>query len=233
MNNILHKPNVLAITWILTVCALVMTAFAFASAQTTAGISAQMSPGDSGAQVTALQHFLAADDSVYPEGLITGYYGSLTTAAVQRYQCKEGVVCQGDVATTGYGRVGPATLAKIEEQEGTLPGGGTTVTTPSYPSSSSDVWAPVISAPMVATSSTSATIHWNTNEPAHDRVMYGTVWPFLYATAQSSADTTFDMSGDALLSGLTPSTKYYYVLESVDASGNLQWSINHSFVTTQ
>lgn len=230
MKKTLRTSDILAVGWVLTVCAFVLAAFAFANAQSV-GVTTQLEPGDSGAQVTALQQFLAADDSVYPEGLVTGFYGELTTAAVERYQCNEGIVCQGNVATTGYGKVGPATLAKIRMQQGTSPGGGTTAPPISYPGTGGDVSAPVLSAPTVATSSSSATIHWTTNEPATSRVMYGTVWPFLYASAPSAPDATFDMSSDAILSGLLPNTKYYFVLESVDASGNLQWGINHSFVT--
>ena len=62
--------------------------------------------------------------------------------------------------------------------------------------------------------------------------MYGTVWPFLYASALSVIDTTFDASSDVTLSGLSANTTYFYVLESIDASGNLQWGINHSLKTS-
>jgi len=34
------------------------------------------------------------------------------------------------------------------------------------------------------------------------------------------------------MTGLNPSTTYYYVLESIDASGNLQWGFGHSFTTS-
>ncbi|MBI4087855.1 peptidoglycan-binding protein [Candidatus Kaiserbacteria bacterium] len=229
--RLLQKTDFFALGWVLTVITLVVVAFAVTNVFASSAITTQLEPGDSGVQVSALQQFLAVDGSVYPEGLVTGYYGDLTTAAVQRYQCKEGIVCQGDVATTGYGRVGPATLAKIAMQQGNLPGGGMTLPPISYPPTGGDVWAPVLSVPTVTTSSASATIHWTTSEPARSRVMYGTAWPFLYASAPSALDPTFDASSDVTLVGLTPNTKYYYVLESVDASGNLQWGINHSFTT--
>ena len=51
-----------------------------ASALTT--ISSYLDFGARGADVTSLQQLLAADASVYPEGLVTGYFGSLTRAAV-------------------------------------------------------------------------------------------------------------------------------------------------------
>ena len=68
-----------------------------------------------GNQVTALQKFLAQDSSVYPEGLITGYYGQLTEKAVQRWQAKYSVVSSGLPSTTGYGSAGPKTRARIKE----------------------------------------------------------------------------------------------------------------------
>lgn len=234
--NAKRKTNTLATLWVAGIVLCVLAAFAIARAQTTtSAVSTQMSPGDSGSQVSALQTFLAADATIYPEGLITGYYGNLTLAAVQRYQCKNGLVCSGDVASTGYGRVGPATLAKIAMQQGTNPGGGTTLPSISYPSISGDVNAPIISAATVATSSTSATIMWATNEPARSRVMYATTWPFVYAYAFSANSSSgVSQNASATLSGLSPHTTYYYVLESVDASGNLQWDFNgfHNSFTT-
>jgi peptidoglycan hydrolase-like protein with peptidoglycan-binding domain len=66
-----------------------------------------------GGQVSELQKFLAKDQEVYPEGLVTGYYGRLTEKAVQRWQAKYGVISSGGPAVTGYGVVGPKTRAKI------------------------------------------------------------------------------------------------------------------------
>lgn len=65
--------------------------------------------------VRSLQEFLAKDASLYPEGFITGYFGPLTKKAVQRFQCKYGIICNGDESTTGYGQVGPRTLQKINQ----------------------------------------------------------------------------------------------------------------------
>ena len=67
----------------------------------------------SGADVSKLQQFLASDPSVYPEGKVTGYFGALTQAAVQRFQVKNNIVSSGTPSTTGYGKVGPRTIAAI------------------------------------------------------------------------------------------------------------------------
>ena len=82
--------------------------------------------GSSGDDVTRLQQFLALDPSVYPEAIITGYYGALTEAAVKRFQCKNKIVCDGDPASTGYGVTGPRTAAILSLQ---CPDGGGIVTT--------------------------------------------------------------------------------------------------------
>ena len=62
-----------------------------------------------GGDVTRLQRFLAADPSIYPEAAITGYFGSATMRAVQRWQARAGLVSSGDPESTGYGYVGPRT----------------------------------------------------------------------------------------------------------------------------
>jgi PKD repeat protein len=72
--------------------------------------------GSSGDDVTRLQQYLARDTSVYPEGQVTGYFGSLTQAAVKRWQAKYNIISSGDEATTGYGQVGPRTAAAMSLQ---------------------------------------------------------------------------------------------------------------------
>lgn len=84
-----------------------------------------LKPGSSGDDVFRLQQFLARDPSVYPEALVTGYYGSLTQAAVQRWQVKYNIVSSGTPETTGYGQVGPRTAAAMSLQCSTSSVGGT------------------------------------------------------------------------------------------------------------
>ena len=67
--------------------------------------------GIQNSDVTALQSFLKSQGTdIYPEGLVTGYFGSATEKAVQRFQAKYGLSQLGDSA---YGFVGPKTRAKI------------------------------------------------------------------------------------------------------------------------
>ncbi len=73
----------------------------------TALFARDLAMGTKNNDVSRLQAFLASEKELYPEGLITGYYGSLTRAAVIRFQAKYGIA--------QVGRVGPETRAKLEE----------------------------------------------------------------------------------------------------------------------
>ncbi len=58
-------------------------------------------------EVKELQKIMATMSEIYPEGLITGYFGPLTKKAIQRFQLKYGVVnSEFDI---GFGRFGPKT----------------------------------------------------------------------------------------------------------------------------
>lgn len=64
-----------------------------------------LSKGMSDPEVSTLQSVLKQDPSIYPEGLVTGYFGALTEAAVKRFQAKYGI--------EQVGVVGPITRAKL------------------------------------------------------------------------------------------------------------------------
>ncbi len=67
--------------------------------------------GDTGEDVKQLQIFLKNQGiEIYPEGLVTGYFGNLTKSATQRFQEKYDIAKSGDA---GYGYVGPKTRAKM------------------------------------------------------------------------------------------------------------------------
>ena len=70
-----------------------------------------MGQGATGDNVTILQTLLAADPGIYPEGTISGYYGSLTAAAVKRFQKQNGL--------EQVGNVGPKTLKLLNKMLGT------------------------------------------------------------------------------------------------------------------
>src|SRR3989344_4990492 len=75
-------------------------------------LTRSLSRGISGNDVLRLQTFLARDPSIYPEAVLSGYFGPLTERAVQRWQVKFGVISSGP----GYGIAGPRTAAAIALQ---------------------------------------------------------------------------------------------------------------------
>lgn len=184
------------------------------------GFSRDLEISMSSTDVTALQTYLALDTSLYPEGLITGYFGPLTQAAVTRFQAQNGI--------DQVGRVGPITRAKLNSLLGLS-------NMPSIPpfgiGGSDDMSAPTMTATTVTPSSNSAAISWTTNEPAWSRVMYGAVWPFLYSAAPKTEDPSFDSSASVTLTNLTPNTTYYFVRKSEDAAGNIMLSAPQQFHT--
>jgi peptidoglycan hydrolase-like protein with peptidoglycan-binding domain len=205
---------------VLTALALVLFAPSISLAATTIG--SYMSQGSTGADVTALQTFLSLDTTIYPEGLVTGYYGPLTAAAVTRFQARYGI--------DQVGVVGPITLGKIN---GLLASGGFGGSnTGGVVTTFGDVSAPYMSGESVSVSNNSATISWTTSEASQNRVMYSTSWPFLYATAASASDATqFDTQASVTITGLQPNTVYFFVPESVDANGNVMYTTAQNFTT--
>jgi len=63
----------------------------------TINLTRQLARGMSGEEVALLQEVLAADSSVYPEGLVTGFFGQLTEKAVRKFQQKHGLDQIGEV----------------------------------------------------------------------------------------------------------------------------------------
>ncbi len=91
-----------------------------------------------------------------------------------------------------------------------------------------DVTAPIISNEQVTTTSSSATISWNTNEAADSNVSYGTSDAYENGIISDGSSV---VSHSVTLSGLAEATTYHYQLESTDSSGNTATSIDLTFVT--
>lgn len=93
--------------------------------------------GSKGDEVKTLQQFLAyspaSGPDIYPEGLVTGYFGRLTESAIQRFQAREGVISSGLPSATGYGIFGPKTRAKFREVCDRLNFSHGTITPPTLP----------------------------------------------------------------------------------------------------
>lgn len=70
-------------------------------------LTRQLREGMRGEDVKLLQEMLATDPEIYPEGLVTGYFGPMTKRAVHRFQSKAGI--------DQVGQVGPQTLERINQ----------------------------------------------------------------------------------------------------------------------
>lgn len=84
--------------------------------------------GSRGADVSKLQQFLVSH-SLLAADSVTGYYGSLTQAAVQKWQAARGLVSSGSPESTGWGVVGPKTRAAMTAC-GAVPVGAMITATP-------------------------------------------------------------------------------------------------------
>ncbi len=177
--------------------------------------------GSTGTDVSALQTFLAGDATLYPQGLVTGYYGFLTKSAVSNFQSRNGI--------DPVGRVGPVTLPVLNAQ---MAGGMTG--TPSVGS------APTITSVAVSTSNTSANVSWNTNESAKGVVYYSTGPLSTYENkgsvniggSSAMTDAAMRSSQTVSLSGLQANTTYYYMVYSTDVDGNVSVTWPSTFRTT-
>lgn len=215
---------------------LAMIAFAFFGvANVYAVVTSQLDLGDRGTEVTEVQTYLATDVTLYPERLVTGYYGQLTKAAVERFQSAEGIVSSGTPATTGYGRVGPQTIIALNAK---LAGGSTT----------GDASAPHINNLNVSVGRENASVSWSTNEYSRGKVYYSTSPLFIsnifdvtgtFAGEPSVNGTLAPFDGAVRtahaisISGLNPNTTYYYLVVALDGSNNVNITTPASFRTNQ
>lgn len=191
-------------------------------------INRQLELGMSGSDVSAMQTFFATDPTIYPQGLVTGYFGFLTKSAVSNFQSKNGI--------SSVGRVGPQTLPILNYQmEHGMNGGA-------------DVAAPTISSVGVSKTNTTALVSWNTNDFARGKLFYSTSPIIMNNTFEATGVNFVEpsvMNGtlaqyDAVprtahavsITGLLPNTTYYYLIEVLDQSNNVSVTLPASFHTS-
>lgn len=109
--------SLLIYTVVAAACALPLGVFALVDTVSAGVPSRQLELGMRGDDVRKLQQLFTSDPALYPEGLVTGYFGSRTQKALERFQIRHGIVNESDGprALTGFGRLGPRTLAKLQK----------------------------------------------------------------------------------------------------------------------
>jgi len=210
-----NKKNI-----ILSLITVLFFSFGFVTLLNAQTVNSTLNLGSRGTDVTNLQSFLATNSLIYPQGLVTGYYGPLTKEAVTQFQISYNL--------PAVGIFGPQTLERMRSVM--ISGLGL------------DISAPVLSSVTVQTSNNQATLSWLTNTLANGKIYYDTK-PLTMFDAQTrftapSISGTTAMSGvtntsqSITLTNLSPGTVYYYVVQSTDAAGNVSVSWPSTFVTT-
>lgn len=107
-------------------------------------------------------------------------------------------------------------------------------TSASAPPPAGDTIAPVISGVSVSgVTSSSASIAWATNEPATSKLFISTNTPVNPATASVVSRTALVTNHSIpFLTGLTSNTTFFFVVESVDAAGNVSRTNEFTFTTS-
>ena len=193
------------------------------SGVTHAAITSSMAVGSTGSDVTQLQQFLSTNSTIYPAGIVSGYYGALTKAAVTQFQVAYGI--------DQVGQVGPTTSAKINALMASGLGLDTTASTIGYQT-------------VQQINPTSAVIAWTTSEPTRGQVFYAanfvesdeTTGPYQLAyisgtPASTNGNMNFSNNQSIQLANLNPNTTYYYVTRAIDQSGNVTLGMVQSFQT--
>ncbi len=186
------------------VIAIALVAVVIPATSNAAMLYRQLELGMRGSDVSDLQIFLALDATIYPQGLVTGYFGSLTKAAVMAFQARNGIAM--------VGRVGPITMAAINAQM------------------NSDIDAPTISSLNLNPTNSSVAVNWYTSEGSSAKIFYSNL-PI--ALAESNGTSPVGISGASVVvnsdlstshtgfvTGLQSNTVYYYVVYVKDGAGN-------------
>jgi peptidoglycan hydrolase-like protein with peptidoglycan-binding domain len=201
-----------------------------ASSASAAAIERQLEVGMSGSDISVMQAYLAKDATVYPQGLITGYFGFLTKAAVSNFQSNNGL--------SPVGRVGPQTLPVLNlaiERGGS---GGSS-------SGGSSNWSSAIAAPIINTvnldvGSDTAVIEWRMNENARGGVYFDDQ-QLNAVEGRNSVTTTgeyaptsdnYSSAQEVTLEDLESGTTYHYMVYVTDENGNVSVTWPSTFRTS-
>ena len=222
MNKIINSPKT-SKSFIITLGLITAALFVviFPSITNADVLYRQLQVGSKGADVSSLQTFLAEDPTMYPQGLVTGYFGFLTKSAVSNFQSANGI--------SAVGRVGPATLPVLNAAMAL--GMDTGINIPS----------PIITSAGVSNiTRSSATINWYTNENAKGIVYFSTS-PLSLTDHSNSVDVSgstamtdanYRTAQTVTLQNLLPNTTYYYLAYITGLTGRVSVTWPATFTTS-
>ncbi len=191
---------------------ILLLSFAVLPSLAAAAFTENLSLGSNGEQVRALQIFLATNKNIYPEGLVTGFFGKITEQAVIRFQRTNGL--------DQVGRVGPKTREILNK-----------LTKESLILETNNLYVPQIFQISTSTAYDTAYIFWTTNKNTKSTLWYSNMTPVNTVSANKIEDATFNTSHSVNISGLSPDTIYYYVIKVFDSKNNVATSTELSFTT--
>ncbi len=95
-----------------------------------------------------------------------------------------------------------------------------------------DQTGPVMSSIATVSTEGTITVTWNTNENSTGRVYFGKALPVDIGTAEYFKESgSADLKHEVVISGLTPGTTYYLIVESTDTAGNRSASVSMKVAT--
>lgn len=163
--------------------------------------------GSRGSDVIALQKLLSSIKGIYPEGFVTGYYGPLTTKAVERLQNKYNL--------TVTGRVSGETFSKINDLNIDIYSGPIVI---------SDLKT-------IPVSKNSSMISWKTNQFTTTEMYYSKSSFPSSENKWKVNDTNLSKSHTFGINNLSPATKYYFIIIATNMDRTATSTSMGEFVT--
>ncbi len=155
----------------------------------------------------------------------SGVIGTIMSALTQP------VFVQSSTFTHVYNTPGTYTANfTVENSAGKKATASLTITVTPAPA---DTTSPAISGVSATPGISTSTIAWTTDEQANSKVYYSIVNPvdINSSTTPFVSDSALATAHSLALTGLTPNTKYFFVVESADSAGNKATSSQSSFIT--
>lgn len=220
-------------------------------------VAAELRAGMTSEEVKALQEILAADPDIYPEGIVSGFYGPLTAKAVAKFQKKHGIEGEASVGMKTRARLNALAndkdfrckawgklIAPGQQKKrlgnadvdlsvcAKVPEGIIKKIEEWKTGTSTDTRAPGISNIEIDdVTEDSALISWESNERVKATVWYSTDEDVELDDAEKETSSTFALEHKLTLENLEEDTEYFFKIVVTDKAGNTATSSVKEFET--